>query len=82
MDAMARVAAACGDTAFADEMTMRTNIWRQAYDAKTGLLRADGVYYEGTHWNYSFRPHPGMAERIALAGGTEKFTALLEDKAG
>ena len=77
--ALAQVADACGDTAFADELTMKIHIWRQAYDPETGLLVADAVYYEGTHWNYSFRPHPGMARRIALAGGREKFTALLEE---
>lgn len=79
LNAVAIVAAQQGDTAFADEMLMKSNVWRKAYDAKTGLLKSDGPYYEGTYWNYSFRPHVNMAQRIALAGGTEGFTRLLDE---
>ncbi len=76
--AAAEVAGKNDDAGYASELLEASKIWRTAYDAETGLLIADAVYYEGTHWNYSFRPHTQMAERIALAGGVEKFTALLD----
>ena len=38
--------------------------WREVYDESSGLLPEDEVYYEGTHWNYSFRFHSQMQERI------------------
>ncbi len=79
LHAVSLVADMCGDTAFADEMTMKSHIWKKAYDPATGLMTADGVYYEGTHWNYSFRPHTGMAKRIEIAGGRERFNALLDE---
>ena len=78
LNAAALVAGKCGDNEFADSLNQRKNIWKNAYDSDTGLMRENAVYYEGSHWNYSFRAHPGMAERIALAGGKEKFTALLD----
>ena len=77
--AAADVATACGDAAFAAEMTEKSAVWRSVYDEKTGLLRPKGKFYEGDHRNYSFRPHPHMAERVALAGGAERFRALLDD---
>ena len=76
--AAAEVAKKNGDAEFAAELISASEVWRTAYDAETGLLIADAVYYEGTHWNYSFRTHTQMSERIALAGGVEKFTALLD----
>lgn len=79
LHAVALVAEMCGDKNFADEMAMKSNIWRKAYDPATGLMRTDSKYYEGTNWNYSFRPHTGMLQRIALAGGKEKFNALLDE---
>jgi len=41
--------------------------WLNEYDPQTGLLRADGQYYEGTHWNYSFRLLPDMVQRMRLS---------------
>ncbi len=79
LHAVALVAESFGDRKLADEMSMKSHIWRKAYDPATGLMTANGIYYEGTHWNYSFRPHTGMAQRIALAGGIEKFNALLDE---
>ena len=76
--AAAEVAKKNSDTEYAAELFKASEVWRSAYDAETGLLIADAVYYEGTHWNYSFRPHTQMSERINLAGGVEKFTALLD----
>lgn len=52
--------------------------WKKAFDPETGLLRADSDYYEGNHWNYSFRPLQDMEERIRMAGGKEGFEKLLD----
>ncbi len=52
--------------------------WRSAFDNETGLLREDAEYYEGNHWNYSFRPLREMQARIDEYGGREKFEALLD----
>ncbi len=73
-----QVAKICKDDGFADLLLEKSRIWQTAYDPATGLLTADAPYYEGTHWNYSFRPHCQMAQRVALAGGKEKFEALLD----
>ena len=77
--AAAEVATACGDTAFAAEMEEKGKVWRTVYDERTGLLQGKGKFYEGDNRNYSFRPHPHMAERVALAGGPKRFNALLDD---
>ena len=37
------------------------------------------LYYEGDYRNYSFRPHVDMEKRIELAGGKDKFLAMLDD---
>lgn len=52
--------------------------WVNAFDPATGLLIKESDYYEGNHWNYSFRPMREMDKRIELAGGAEKFEALLD----
>ncbi|MBR7121085.1 MAG: glycoside hydrolase family 92 protein [Lentisphaeria bacterium] len=72
------VATTCHDDDFAALLQQKSQVWRTAYDRNTGLLTADAPYYEGTHWNYSFRPHCQMDERIALAGGRENFEAMLD----
>lgn len=77
--AIAFVAEACGDAAYATELKEASGIWRKVYDPATGYLRKDAKYYEGDNRTYSFRPHPDMAARIALAGGNEKFNAMLDD---
>jgi putative alpha-1,2-mannosidase len=66
-----------GDTATFERYAPKREIWKTAYDPQTGLLK-EGQYYEGNHWNYSFRPHYGMAERVELAGGKAAFTDLLD----
>ena len=53
-------------------------LWKNVYDKETGLLRDDSDYYEGTLYNYSFRQHVNMDERIELAGGKENFVKLLD----
>ena len=77
--AMAFVAKACGDGAYAEELRRLSGVWRKAYDPATGYLRERAKYYEGDNRTYSFRPHPGMADRIELAGGTAKFMRMLDD---
>ena len=76
--AAADAAKSCGDGEYSAQLYKDSEIWKTAYDPKTGLMIEDAVYYEGTHWNYSFRPHTQMKERIALAGGVEKFNLLLD----
>lgn len=77
--AAADAAMRCGDEEYSAKLREESGVWKSAYDPETGLLIADAVYYEGTHWNYSFRPHTQMSERVALAGGVEKFNALLDE---
>lgn len=74
----ADAAAACGDPALAARLRPLAAQWRTAFDPATGLLRADSAYYEGSLWNYSFRPMVEMEERMALAGGRERFVTLLD----
>ena len=76
--AAAYVATSCQDRGYAQELIGRQDIWRSAYDGTTGLLISDAPYYEGNHWNYSFRPHPGMNDRISIAGGERGFLSLLD----
>ena len=77
--AAAFVAEACGDAAYAAELRGKSGVWREAYDQATGLLHEKAKYYEGNHFNYSFRPHPGMAARMALAGGPDGYRAKLDE---
>jgi putative alpha-1,2-mannosidase len=77
--AAAFVAERFGDVESAKKWKMSAEMWRRAYDAGTGLLPKGATYYEGDERNYSFRPHVGMNDRVALAGGTEKFEAMLND---
>lgn len=73
----AKVAAVVGDRQLLEDFAPLAQQWRNAYDEQTGLLH-ESTYYEGTKWNYSFRLQHDMAGRIALAGGPEAFTALLD----
>ena len=52
--------------------------WIHAFDKETGLLKADSQFYEGSHWNYSFRLMHDMTRRIAFAGSKEQYAALLD----
>ena len=77
--AAAYVAEACGDVSCARALRDSASIWKSVYDSADGLLRQDAVYYEGNRYNYSFRPHPGMNERVAMAGGNDAFCRLLDE---
>ncbi len=52
--------------------------WKDVFDLSTGLMKEDSDYYEGSCWNFSFRPMSDMAERIRIAGGRENFIKLLD----
>ena len=51
--------------------------WSKAYDAD-GLMSESSAYYEGDRYTYSFRIQKNMEERVALAGGKERFAELLD----
>ena len=76
--AAAFVAEACGDAGYAKDLCAKCGVWKEAYDSATGLLHEKAKYYEGNHFNYSFRPHPGMGARVELAGGVEGFREKLD----
>ena len=58
-------------------LTLAEN-WRNAY-GEDGLMSEESPYYEGDRYTYSFRIQKNMDERIALAGGKERFAALLDN---
>ena len=74
----ARLARELGENAVAEELEPLAALWPTVYDEETGLLKTDCGYYEGTVYNYSFRQMVDMDARIELAGGKEKFVALLD----
>ncbi|MGW9114574.1 glycoside hydrolase domain-containing protein [Microbacterium sp. NPDC055683] len=73
----AQVAAVVGDSRVREECLALAGRWRNAFDLDTGLLR-DSTFYEGTKHNYSYRLTHDMAGRIALAGGDDAFTGMLD----
>jgi predicted alpha-1,2-mannosidase len=52
--------------------------WKSVFNQETGLLIKDSDYYEGNEWSFSFRPMLDMESRISIAGGKEKFAAMLD----
>lgn len=66
-----------GDHEVAKRFEALASRWVNAYDTNTGLV-VDSTFYEGNRWNYSFRLVPDMVERIALAGGADRFVELLD----
>jgi len=74
----ARLAEEIGETEIAARLAPLGRLWETAYDPATGLLSADSKYYEGTLYNYSFRPCAYMDERIALCGGPGGFARALD----
>jgi len=73
----AKVAHYVGDHALAAQCDELAKQWVNAFDPETGLL-VDSTYYEGGRWNYSFRITHDMRARIELAGGEDRFIALLD----
>ena len=51
--------------------------WAKAYDSDA-LMSQNSPYYEGDRYTYSFRLQNNMEERVALAGGKEKFASMLD----
>lgn len=73
-----QIAEEIGDTESAAVFEKYSGLWKTVYDADTGLMKAESEYYEGSLWNYSFRPHVSMDERIEIAGGRDAFIAKLD----
>jgi putative alpha-1,2-mannosidase len=73
----AKVARYVGDSALAEQLEELATRWVNAFDSESGLL-VDSAYYEGGKWNYSFRLLHDMQARIELAGGDERFLAMLD----
>ena len=62
------------DAAYFAEIAER---WVDGF-GEDGLLKTEYPYYEGNHWNYSFRFVRDVQKRIALSGGKEKLKAQLD----
>ncbi len=71
------VARRVGDHDLAAQCDQLAERWVNAFDPTTGLL-VDSTFYEGGRWSYSFRLTHDMRARIDLAGGEERFVALLD----
>jgi len=72
------LAEAAGDSELAAECAALAKKWVNAFDRKTGLLNPESRYYEGSHWNYSFRLMHDMDTRLDIAGGKENYARLLD----
>ncbi|MBQ6265007.1 MAG: glycoside hydrolase family 92 protein [Clostridia bacterium] len=75
----AQTAAEIGRNDIYEKLIPLAKKWTEAYSPETGMLKDEGVYYEGSLYNYSFRQMVNMEERIELAGGKDKFVKLLDD---
>jgi len=72
------LAEAAGDAELAEVCRELAAKWVNAFDRETGLLDPKSWYYEGNHWNYSFRLMHDMDTRLDIAGGKEKYAELLD----
>ncbi len=72
------IAEAAGDTALAEFCEELSRKWVAAFDRASGLLNPESRYYEGNHWNYSFRLMHDMDTRLDIAGGKENYAKLLD----
>lgn len=72
------VANLCRDPELKSRLLSLADNLRNAY-GPDGLLSEKSPYYEGDRYTYSFRIHPNMDQRIALAGGKERYERLLDD---
>lgn len=77
-DACLYVAEITKNTALRELLLSIAEKWRNAY-GDDGLMSKSSPYYEGDRYTYSFRLQRNMEARVALAGGKEKFAALLDD---
>ncbi len=76
-EAFARLAKELGRGEDYAYLSKIASYWTGAF-GKDGLLKADYPYYEGNHWNYSFRFVNDAEKRIALSGGKENLTKQLD----
>ncbi len=72
------LAEAAGDGELAEVCRELAGKWTAAFDRESGLLDPSSRFYEGSHWNYSFRLVHDMDERLRIAGGREKYARLLD----
>lgn len=72
------VAKEVGETEIYERLYPLSKQWESCFSEKTGLLKEDSAYYEGTLYNYSFRQMVDMERRIEIAGGRESFVKLLD----
>lgn len=77
-DACLAAAGIVEDEALRETLLKLAKNWVNAYD-EDGLMSRKSVYYEGDRYTYSFRIQNNMEERVALAGGKERFCRLLDD---
>lgn len=71
-EAFAKVAQKLGRTQDCEYLSDVAKYWTEAF-SKEGLLKAEYPYYEGNHWNYSFRFVNDVQKRIELSGGKENL---------
>ena len=71
-EAFAAVAKELGRTADYEYLSRIASYWTVAF-GKDGLLKTEYPYYEGNHWNYSFRFVNDVQKRIAVSGGKEQL---------
>lgn len=76
-DACFGVAAITGDGSMRERLLKLGENWKNAYGGD-GLMSESSPYYEGDRYTYSFRLQANMEERIALAGGKERFASMLD----
>lgn len=77
-EAFAGVAKELNRTQDYEYLSQVAEYWTEAF-GKDGLLKTKYPYYEGNHWNYSFRFVNDVEKRIALSGGKEKLTKQLDE---
>lgn len=77
-DACLCVAEITTNAALKERLLTLAKKWRNAY-GDDGLMSEASPYYEGDRYTYSFRLQRNMEERVELAGGKERFAALLDD---
>ncbi len=75
---MSIIAEKIGDKKAYNELLELSENWIKAFDIESGLLFEDRDYYEGNHWNYSFRLMHDMEKRIKLCRSVENFVSLLD----
>ena len=78
-DACLDVAEITEDKELKERLLKLAENWKNAYSEKDGLMSENSPYYEGDRYTYSFRLQKNIQERIAFAGGKEKFIKMLDD---